>query len=101
MTVHVRQSKTRKMRDRALRRGRNQAPLLQALCDLPRAQCVTPDKVRYRSCKAAETAAEKQWKADHQRLLRPYSCGTHWHLTSKIVNQAGKVKSTPKGDTRP
>lgn len=84
MTVRTRQSKTRRMRDEKLRRGSCRGiSLLRALADLPRAQCLAPHKVRFRSCKAAETAAEKQWRADHQRRLRPYPCGDHYHLTSR------------------
>ncbi|UXA19530.1 hypothetical protein [Mycobacterium sp. SMC-4] len=41
-----------------------------------------PDKVKYRSLKAAQTAAEKQWIAD-KRILKPYLCGDHYHLTSR------------------
>lgn len=100
MTVHVRQSKTRKRRDRILRKGcRRQPPLLKALADLPRTECDKPEKVRYRSWKAAETAADKQWWAE-RRLLRPYPCGNHFHLTSK-VHRSGKVKATSTGDTHP
>lgn len=56
--------------------------LLAALADLPRARCLAPHKVKHRSLKAAQTVAEKQWWADH-RILRPYPCGDHYHLTSK------------------
>lgn len=69
------------------RRGREQrnhtqaAALSVALRDLPRARCLAPHKVKHRSLKAAETAAEKQWWSDH-RILTPYPCGDHYHLTS-------------------
>lgn len=56
--------------------------LREALRDLPRATCMRPDKVKYRSLKAAQTAAEKQWIAD-KRILKPYLCGDHYHLTSR------------------
>ncbi|MDO2394503.1 hypothetical protein QRB38_11870 [Mycobacterium avium subsp. hominissuis] len=59
-----------------------QVALSDALRDLPRAKCLRPDKVRYRSIKAADTAAEKQWLAA-RRVLYPYPCGDHYHLTSR------------------
>lgn len=56
--------------------------LAKALKDLPRARCLRPDKVPYRSLKAAQSAAEKQWLAD-RRILTPYVCVDHYHLTSQ------------------
>lgn len=56
--------------------------LADALRDMPRAMCTRPDKVRYRSSKAAQTAAERQWLYD-KRIVRPYTCGDHYHLTSR------------------
>ena len=56
--------------------------LADALRDMPRAMCARPDKVRYRSVKAAQTAAERLWLTD-KRIVRPYPCGDHYHLTSR------------------
>lgn len=56
--------------------------LIYALRDLPRCSCTTPHKVKYRSRKAAETSAEKQWLMD-RRLVTAYPCGDHFHLTSQ------------------
>lgn len=52
------------------------------LRDLPRAGCVAPHKLKYRSQKAAEAAADKQWHRDH-RILWAYPCSDHFHLTSR------------------
>lgn len=56
--------------------------LREALRDLPRVACKAPHKVKYRSHKAAETAAEKQWLLD-RRILTPYPCSDHYHLTHR------------------
>lgn len=56
------------------------ASLHSMLADLPRAGCERPDKVKYRSLKAAETAADKIWWVKRE-LLEPYRCGDHYHLT--------------------
>ena len=71
-------------RNAKLRRRRHNDPLSLVVVfkGLPRVTCFNPEKVKYRSLKAAETSAEKQWLAD-RRILYPYSCGDHWHLTSK------------------
>lgn len=55
--------------------------LLQALRDLPREACRRPDKTRYKSLNHAEIAADKQWWSD-RRILTPYRCSNHFHLTS-------------------
>jgi hypothetical protein len=67
-----------------MRRRRHNDPLslVTALKGLPRVTCFNPEKVKYRSLKAAETSAEKQWLRD-RKILYPYYCGDHYHLTSK------------------
>ena len=66
--------------------NRRSVTLAQALKDLPRATCFNPEKVKYRSLKTAESAAEKQWITD-RRLLKPYPCGSHYHLTSRSLGE--------------
>jgi hypothetical protein len=68
--------------NRSLRTRVHSRFLDRALRDLPRAQCRTPTKVRYRSRKAAESAAEKQWR-EAGRILYAYPCIDHFHLTSQ------------------
>jgi hypothetical protein len=56
--------------------------LLQSLEDLPRAHCPTPHKIKHYSLWGAEMAAENQWLRD-KRLVQPYRCVDHFHLTSQ------------------
>lgn len=77
-------------RNSKMRRRRHNDPLslVVALKGLPRVTCFTPEKIKYRSVKAAETSAERQWLKDH-KILYPYVCGDHYHLTSQktgIIN---------------
>lgn len=72
-------SRSREIRKRKYQRPE---PVDVLAKDLPRAPCPRPDKQKYRSRKSAESAAEKQWRAD-QRILWAYPCGDHFHLSRR------------------
>ncbi|QGH75320.1 hypothetical protein I5G61_gp72 [Mycobacterium phage Quesadilla] len=53
----------------------------KALGSIRVAGCLTPEKVRYERLSHAVHASARQL-AEDGRLLTPYPCGRHYHLTS-------------------
>ena len=70
---------SKRSREKRLHKQPVRLNLRRVLANLPRAACADPEKVRYRSRKHAETAAETQWR-DHRRILVAYPCSDHYHL---------------------
>lgn len=62
------------------RAAQRKVKLRKAMRSMPPLSCPEPDKQKYPRLHDARVAAERQ----PDKRLRPYPCGRHYHLTSKV-----------------